>query len=181
MMAGVSAMGGRHGPPSFARCAGLSPPDMAYPLESCRLAEVFSGALARARPDAAPDKLKVGLGIRPETGQRTPIAAPSSRPIVQILGSTPLRHELFFADAENPDRPGKPRHVIGLQLFCHVSDAAPGDPLDARFERFVTRQTYTVEFKPQQVGKKAFYYARWQIATGDTGPWSAVASMTVAG
>jgi hypothetical protein len=88
---------------------------------------------------------------------------------------------LTSRDAENPDRPGKPRHVIGLQLFCHVGDVAPADPLDARFERFVTRQTYTVEFQPQQVGKKAFYYARWQIATGDTGPWSAVASMTVAG
>jgi hypothetical protein len=37
-----------------------------------------------------------------------------------------------------------------------------------------------VDFKANQVGQTD-YYARWQTATGETGPWSAVLKMTVVG
>jgi hypothetical protein len=75
----------------------------------------------------------------------------------------------------------KPAGAIGLQVFCHVGDNPPPDPADARFLRFLSRQPYAVDFKASQIGQTAHYYARWQTATGETGPWSAALKMTVAG
>ena len=83
--------------------------------------------------------------------------------------------------AGEPVPEAKPAGAIGLQLFVHVGDTPPEDPADARFLRFISRTPHAVDFKAEQVGKTAFYYARWQTATGETGPWSPVLRMTVAG
>ena len=37
-----------------------------------------------------------------------------------------------------------------------------------------TRRRHVVHFKAEQVGKTAFYMARWQTARGHTGPWGLV-------
>ena len=105
--------------------------------------------------------------------------------MVNIVGVQPLRHVLRFTDAggraDAEEGPARPANAVGLQLFCHVGDAAPADPLEARFERFVSKRSHVVEFRHSQIGRTAFYFARWQTPTGETGPWSAVARMSIAG
>jgi hypothetical protein len=134
----------------------------------------------KANPDIDPE-LKTNLGLPRSGSERGSVPAPTSIPVLQITLDAPLRHLVRYTDSVNALRRGKPADVIGLQLFCHVGQQPPADPLDARFVRFVTRQFHAVDFKPEQLGQRAFYYARWQTRTGETGPWSKVASMTVAG
>jgi hypothetical protein len=107
--------------------------------------------------------------------------APTTLPAVQVVGVGPLQHLRYIADVSESEGTARPRDVAGVQLFCHLGDAPPADPLEARFVRFSTRKRITVRFKSEQVGQKAHYYARWQNAQGETGPWSQVARMLVAG
>lgn len=133
--------------------------------------------LIKANPAVSgPSKADLGLG-RERLGQgRTRVSAPSTRPMLSLYDIQPHCHVLRYLDTGDTDGNnrggGKPAGVLGLQLFCHVGDTPPMDPQDARFERFVTRQPVRVEFKPEQVGKRVHYFARWQNAKGETGPWS---------
>lgn len=147
--------------------------------------------LLRANSSLPPERL-ADLGLPALRAARAGVPGPATRPILQVLTDAPLRHRVRYSDAAAIDRrdgagaragagAGKPAGVVGLQLFCHVGENPPADPLDARFVRLVTRQGQAVDFKPAQMGQSAFYYGRWQTATGDTGPWSQVARMTVAG
>jgi hypothetical protein len=145
--------------------------------------KVLRSAAQQIRANAAVSStLKLGLQIK-QAG-RAAGTAPSltARPLLRLAAVEPLRHVIGYGHTEAIGR-SKPAGAIGLQLFLHVGevDAAPAGPEDARFLRFISRQPYTVDFKADQIGKTAFYFARWQTMTGDTGPWSAVLKMTVAG
>ncbi len=140
------------------------------------------GQVIKASPTIS-ESAKFALRLTLPSG-RTRITAPATRPFVHVVGVQPLRHVLRFTSASEGDDStgaGRPANAVGLQLFCHVGSEAPADPLDARFERFVSRRRHVVEFRREQIGATAFYYARWQTATGETGPWSAVARMSIAG
>lgn len=136
--------------------------------------------LIKADPEID-SELKTGLGLLSDGSARVAVPGPTSAPMLHIAADAPLRHLVRYSDSAHPNRRGKPADVIGLQLFCHVGTQPPADPLDARFVRFITRQFHAVDFRPEQLGQRAHYYARWQTATGETGPWSKAASMTVAG
>ena len=134
--------------------------------------------------DAVPDDAKAYLGLGRTDTIRSSVAAPTTFPIVQVLAATPRQHELRFVDSGDTLKKGKPAGAIGLQLFCQVSEPgvpAPADPLSGRFQSLVTRPTFRMTFTAAEVDKRAHYYARWYTFTGLTGPWSQVASMTVAG
>ena len=133
---------------------------------------------------AVSDEAKINLGIGVYDTVRSRVLAPATFPVIQILGATPRQHELRFTDSGDADKKGKPAGAQGLQLFCHVGEGsagAPADPLASRFQSLVTRSTMRMTFAPADVSKTAYYYARWYTASGLTGPWSLVASMTVAG
>ena len=130
------------------------------------------------------DQAKINLGIGVYDFTHTPIPAPSTRPLVEVVKVDVRRHELRFADSTTPDKKAKPTGVLGLQLFYHVGEAsagAPTDPLASRFHAFITRSTLKLDFSAADAGKTAWYYARWQTATGLTGPWSVVISMPIVG
>jgi hypothetical protein len=136
------------------------------------------------------DKAALGLTIADQT--RTPVPAPVTAPRLAVVAATPLVHTLRYADANAPDRRGKPPGAIGLQLFVRVTrtvagnaDAEPEEvnvagPESADFRAFVTRQPLGVEFKPSERGLTAHYYARWQTRRGLVGPWSAKEVMVIA-
>jgi hypothetical protein len=125
------------------------------------------------------DKLAIGVGIRDFVP--TPIAAPVTFPMVNVAAAGPLTHELRFADNLTPDSRAKPAGAIGMQLFRSVGVVPPGTPLAAQFLSFVTKQPYTSSFVAGDLGKTAYYYARWQTRTGLVGPWSVVSSFVIAG
>ena len=135
----------------------------------------------KANPDVSAG-LKADIHLRGKPDARATVPAPDTRPSLYVLSNEANCHVLHYSDPTTPDSTRRPADAIGLQVFCHVGSEAPADPLDARFLDFVSRQPYVVRsFKTEQVGKKAFYFARWQNATGATGPWSAVANRMIAG
>ena len=127
---------------------------------------------------AISDADKANLGIKPAGRVQGPTPKLLVRPFLLFRAVLPLRHVLGYAIVEVGGR-SKPAGAIGLQLFCHVGDAPPKGPGEARFLRFISKQPYAVDFKAEQVGQTAHYYARWQTLTGETGPWSQVLRMTV--
>lgn len=123
------------------------------------------------------DKTALGLTLVDQT--KTPIAPPVSAPLLNVIGATPGVHTLRFADSNTPDRRGKPAGTIGLQLFVAVATGSVNDPAVAPFKAFVTRQPYGVVFDASSSGKLATYFARWQNAKGEAGPWSNPTTFTI--
>jgi hypothetical protein len=125
------------------------------------------------------DKLALGIGIRDLVP--TPIVAPATFPLLNPVGAGPLTHELRFADNLTPDSRAKPAGALGMQLFRSIGVVPPGSAAAASFLAFVTKQPYVSAFDEADKNKTAYYYARWQTRTGLVGPWSQVASFTIAG
>lgn len=148
-------------------------------IEMLDLLRQYAQQIRSNRGVAVDDKLALGLNI--PDGSPTPVPPPSTVPMLNVSQVTPLAHTIRFRDAEAGNSRAKPAGVLGMQLFCVVADAAPASPEGTRFISFVTRDNFTREFQPGDVGKTAYYYGRWQTRTGLTGPWSQIASMTVAG
>lgn len=134
---------------------------------------VFSGLLGVSNAD------KTALGLTLVDQTKTPIAPPVSAPLLNVIGATPGVHTLRFADSNTPDRRGKPAGTIGLQLFVAVATGSVNDPAVAPFKAFVTRQPYGVVFDASSSGKLATYFARWQNAKGEAGPWSNPTTFTI--
>lgn len=143
-------------------------------LEICRL---YAQQVRNNIGVSDADKVSLGLTIPDHTP--TPIPAPSSNPILGLVGAQPGQQTLRYADSATPDKRGKPFGVLGLQVFVAVGVTAAVSPDDARFKSFVTRQPYGVNFTSGEAGKVATYFARWQSRTGLIGPWSAPVSMIV--
>ena len=57
---------------------------------------------------------------------------------------------------------------------------AAGDANDAVFVGNFTKNPIAVAFSPEDDGKCATYFARWQSRCGDTGPWSLPVTMRIA-
>lgn len=112
---------------------------------------------------------------------KTPIAAPATYPVLEILNATPLQHKFTWhdSDALGPQIKAKPFGVIGAELRLSVGAAPPAAPEDGAMVGIITRAPFAVDLDPANVGQTAYYYARWITARGLTGPWSAVASMTI--
>ena len=54
------------------------------------------------------------------------------------------------------------------------------DPAACSFLTMTTRPSFRADFKPGEGGKTAVYMARWITTRGERGPWSEVATATVA-
>jgi hypothetical protein len=54
------------------------------------------------------------------------------------------------------------------------------DPTNFTFLTMTTKPSFRATFKPAEEGKTAIYMARWVNTRGEKGPWSEVATATVA-
>lgn len=127
------------------------------------------------------DRANIGISIRPPSG--TPSTAPRTAPQATVQSPARLTHELRLVDTATPTRSKKPRGVLGAEVWVKFVDAdqpAPTDPAALTFLTMTTRPTLRAEFKPGDGGKTAVYMARWVSTRGEKGPWSDVATATVA-
>lgn len=125
------------------------------------------------------DKLAIGLNL--PNNSPSPIPAPTSSPILTIIGATPGQLTLRYADSNTPDKRSKPQGVTALQLFVGVATSALTDPEDATFNSLTTKQPVAVTFLPGDAGKVATLFGRWSTRTGLVGPWSNPTSFVVPG
>ena len=128
---------------------------------------------------AVTDAQRDSLGITVRSGTRTPVGAPSSKPIASIDTSQRLRHTIAFVDELTPSSRAKPDGVQGCEIWMKVGDPSPGGPNDVQYLALDTRTPYVTEFEAGDAGKTAYYMLRWISTRGETGPWSQTVSGTV--
>jgi hypothetical protein len=127
------------------------------------------------------ERLNLGLTVRDQTP--TPTPTPTSRPLLRIENTQRLQHRLRFVDESTPTRTRKPRGAAGAEVWLAlVFPHEPPPPMGQayRFVQLTSRPEALTEFVSRDAGKTACYALRWVTATGARGPWSEVATATVA-
>lgn len=127
------------------------------------------------------DRATIGITVRDPHG--TPVTPPTSRPLVRVESGQRLQHRLRFVDESTPTRTRKPRGAAGAEVWLALVEVnQPPPPLgdSYRFVQMSSRGEALAEFSTHEAGKTACYALRWVTPTGARGPWSEVATATVA-
>lgn len=143
-------------------------------------------AQVQAFPAITPELLStLGLTVRDTTP--SPIAAPSSAPIISPINSSGGGIFFRFADEVTPDSRAKAPGAIGLDLYAKVGTTPPATIADCVYMGTYTKNTtgpgsrgVRVDFGGGNVGKTAYLIGQWKTRRGLVGPVSATASMTIA-
>jgi hypothetical protein len=140
-------------------------------------------AQARALQASAdvPDATRAALGLTVRDATRTPTAAPTTRPVVQVDTGQRLRHTINFTDEQTPTSRRKPDGARGCEIWVKVGDPAPADSTQLRFLALDTATPYVAEYDGADAGKPAHYMLRWVSTRGEQGPWSQTVSATITG
>lgn len=127
------------------------------------------------------------LGLTVRDTHPSPIAAPSTAPIVSPLNSSGHDIRFRFADTDTPDSRSKPPGVTAMQLWGKVGTTPPASIADCVLLGTYTKnsdgpgsRSVAVGFSGADTGKTAYLIGRWITRRGLTGPSSAIASMTIA-
>jgi hypothetical protein len=127
------------------------------------------------------NEAKIGLGLHINDSPPSPIPAPVTVPVLEIASDVPLVQSVVFHDSSTPERRGKPAGVTGMMLAVAVGTTPPASPADTPVLAVATRSAHRVTFQTADKGKTAYYYGRWMTASGQVGPWSAMAQLSIAG
>ena len=129
---------------------------------------------------AVSDADKVSLGLTVPDTSPTPIPAPTSFPLLDILKATPGQHWLQYRDSDTPTTKAKPFGGVAMELWQTIGVTPAVDPAGSSFIGTITKAPFAVTLNIADVGKYATYFARWATRRGLTSSWSAPVSMTVA-
>ncbi len=131
---------------------------------------------------AVSDAERAALGISVPDTTPSPVGPPKTRPVVNVDARQRLQHTIHFADEATPTRKAKPAGVMGAEIWVHVlavGQPTPGDPATFDFVALDTRTPYVLDFDAANGGQNAHYLLRWVNPTGQKGPWSETASVTI--
>lgn len=124
---------------------------------------------------------KIAIGVNPRTSTPTPIATPTTNPVIGIVTAYPLQHVLRYRDeTSSPTVKSKPYGVTQCQIFGTASATPIVDQDLLDFKQIATKSPALIEWGAGDVGKAAYYAARWQTRSGLVGPWSPIVSFTIA-
>lgn len=124
-------------------------------------------------------KTALGLTIRKTT--QTPVPAPTTSPILTIIGATPGQLTARYADQNTPSARKKPSGVTQILFFAATSATVVTDPTTLPLKAIETKNPVPLNFDSSDNGKTAYVAARWMTRRGLFGPWSAIVHFTVAG
>lgn len=126
-----------------------------------------------------PEQLaKVNLDAYDETasaasvGESTPFA---------LIDFGILRHTINFRDSATPDKGGKPKGMLGAEIWAKIGGPAPASDADYSMLGLDTSSPYVVNFQMEDAGKTVWYRLRWVTKTGEKGGWGETVSATVNG
>lgn len=124
---------------------------------------------------------KIAVGVNPRTSTPSPIADPTTSPVLSIVSAPPLTHVLRYRDEEaSPSVKAKPYGVTQLLLYGTASATPITDQDALDFKGAFTKAPSLVEWAPADAGKQAYYAGRWMTRRGLVGPWSAIVNFTIA-
>ncbi len=126
------------------------------------------------------DSHRADLGLTIRQTSPTSVGAPTSRPVVEVDTSQPLRHTVIFYDNVLPGK-AKPAGVKGAEVWVKIGGEPTLNEEDYRYLATDTATPYLAVHKAENVGKQAHYLLRWVNSKGETGAWSNPVSATITG
>jgi hypothetical protein len=119
---------------------------------------------------------KIALALNPKTSTPSPIVAPVSNPILNLLSQLPGVINLTYRDSlTSPTSKAKPYGVIACMLYGRQSDTPIVDPTLLIHQDTMTKSPFQFTFPdPSLVGKTWYFAAVWQIRKGDQSPFSPI-------
>ena len=140
------------------------------------------GQRIQSSPTVAPET-KASIGLKSRDFRPSPIPAPATRPVLQVTGTVGRTISVRVADELTPTRRAKASGASGAQIFSFIGATAPQQLSEWTFEALATRAIFDVVLPPGTAeGTKVWICARWQTATGKTGPvGDAVAAYVIGG
>jgi hypothetical protein len=123
---------------------------------------------------------KIALGLNPRTSTPTPFPTPATAPVLLLAAGMPMQHQLRYRDATAiPSVKAKPAGAIQLILSGATSPTVISNPALLPFLSAQTKSPFIQQWGSGDVGKIAYYAARWITRTGLMGPYSAILSATI--
>jgi hypothetical protein len=143
-------------------------------------------ALATVRPYAVSISLnkgvtndqKAAIGVTVRGTGPTPIAAPSTSPILTWIAGTPGQATIRYADQNTPSSRAKPPGALQIQLCGAASVTVVTDPTTLPQLAVATKNPMGLNLPSGSVGKTVYLAARWLTRTGLYGPWSNIIAFT---
>jgi len=129
------------------------------------------------------DPIRAMMGLSITDPSRTPAASPTSAPLLSITQPDRLTHTLRLADEHTPTRTARPPGIRGAEIWLALTPPGaplPTDPAAFRFLTLSTRPRHRTSFLLADQGLTAAYMLRWVNTRGEPGPWSGIATATVA-
>ncbi|HZZ42400.1 MAG TPA: hypothetical protein VFE58_05650 [Tepidisphaeraceae bacterium] len=126
----------------------------------------------QANPAVTPDQ-KIALGLPVHKDTPTPIPAPSTKPMLNIVGNGGRTVKILIKDETTPTKKAKPPGYEGSAVYTYVPTAGeepPADLTEWRFEGLATRGDFEIDYRPGDVGKTAYILANWLNPRGEAGP-----------
>ena len=130
---------------------------------------------------AVTDPQREAMGLPVYDDILTPVAAPTTRPVVEIDISDRNRHIIHFRDEATPDRKAKPPGVRECELWHATSETEPASANDYLYLAGDSATPYMAEYDNADAGKTVWYLLRWKSTRGETGPWSFPLSAKIPG
>lgn len=123
------------------------------------------------------DRERMGLTVR--SGSHTPVAVPTSSPMVSIDFSVRLQHNFTIVDDSLPTRRSKPTGVLGCEIWAKIDGEAPKEASELSYQSTATKSSHLINFEGNKTGKVVYYWLRWINKRQQTGPWSAMYSAII--
>lgn len=135
-------------------------------------------AIVNAYPNTT-NTMRATLGLTPRGSGPTPIPAPTTKPVMIVVGYNPLGHVLQIRDESTPDSNAKPFGSIACQVWGKAGPVAPESIDECQMLGVYTKRFLTINFASSDAGKQMFYICRWQTRTGLVGPQSDIIGATI--
>lgn len=119
------------------------------------------------------------LGLTVDSFPPTPVAAPTTFPVLDFLGATPLQQRFQYRDSSTPTSKAKPYGVQFVEIWSVIGVAPAVDVALAGLHLQVTKSPFFLDFDAGDVGKYCTIWGRYINKNGLVGPWSSAISAVV--
>jgi len=119
------------------------------------------------------DQMKIDVNLHVRDTSPTPIPAPETAPLINVIQVAGSVATITLRDVENQDKRARPRGVAGANVFSFVGDNPPASPSQWQFEGQVTKTKFELDLGSElEAATKVWLTACWYNPRTETGPVS---------
>jgi len=137
----------------------------------------YATVISQSQAITSENKSAAGVTVRKTT--RTPVPAPSTKPLLTLISMIVGAITMQYRDATTPTQKGKPFGVVGAEVWINIGTAFATDPSQCSYYGLMSKTPFALAYDTGDSGKKITIFARWAtkgcLASGgaaQTGPWS---------